>query len=180
MTTVAGVALAVCLLFDGRTERAMRALWDRLEELGVPTLRSHTHGRHVPHLSYSVLRSWELDQVRAAVEALPDDGAFALRFDAMGMFRRGRSWLVPSVTSDLVRRQERAVAAVTAAGAELHKHYAPGVWTPHCTVAPRVPLSLLPTLAATVYDVLPMPAQVERAALVDSALGRVYPLSRIP
>jgi hypothetical protein len=174
------VALAFCLLFDGRTERAMRALWDRLEDLGVPTLRSHTHGRHVPHLSYSVMRSWDLDQVRTAVEALPDDGPLDLRFDALGVFRRGRSWLVPSVTSELVRRQERAVAAVGATGAELHKHYAPGVWTPHCTLAPRVPLSSLPTLAATVYDVLPIPARAERAALVDSSLGRVYPLSSIP
>jgi hypothetical protein len=40
------MALAVCLLFDRRTDRALRALWHRLEELGVPTLASHTHGRH--------------------------------------------------------------------------------------------------------------------------------------
>jgi hypothetical protein len=53
------VALAVCLLFDRRSERALRALWDRLEERGVPSLQSHTHGRHVPHVSYTVLRSWD-------------------------------------------------------------------------------------------------------------------------
>lgn len=55
------MALAVCLLFDGRSERAIRNLWDRLEHLGVPTLRSHTHGLHVPHVSYVVLLEWELD-----------------------------------------------------------------------------------------------------------------------
>src|SRR5260370_35247720 len=42
------VALAVCLLFDRRSERAIRALWDQLESLGVPSLRPHPHGRHVP------------------------------------------------------------------------------------------------------------------------------------
>jgi hypothetical protein len=57
------VALAVCLLFDRRGERAIRALWDQLESLGVPSLRSHTRGRHVPHLSYAVLRSWDLASV---------------------------------------------------------------------------------------------------------------------
>jgi len=38
------VALAVCLLFERRSERAVRALWDRLEQTGVPSLRSHTTG----------------------------------------------------------------------------------------------------------------------------------------
>src|ERR1043165_7903171 len=59
------VALAVCLLFDRRSERAIRALRDQLESLGVPSLRSHTHRRHVPHLSYAVLRSWDLASVTA-------------------------------------------------------------------------------------------------------------------
>jgi hypothetical protein len=30
------MALAVCLLFDARGDRAIRALWDQLETLGVP------------------------------------------------------------------------------------------------------------------------------------------------
>jgi len=60
------VALAVCLLFGRRSERAIRALWDQLESLGVPSLRSHTHGRHVPHLSYAVAAA-----ARSAA-ALPD------------------------------------------------------------------------------------------------------------
>jgi 2'-5' RNA ligase superfamily len=174
------VSLAVCLLFDARTERALRALWDRLEGLGVPTLRSHTHGRHVPHLSYAVLRGWDLDRVRDAVCALPAGEPMNLQLDALGTFRRGRTWLVPSVTSELVGRQERVVRAVAAAGADLHKHYLPGVWTPHCTLAPRVPLTALPIVAAAVYDVLPMPARLETAALIDSAVGRVYPLPRMP
>ena len=65
-----GVALAVCLLFDRRSERAVRALWDRLEQQGVPSLRSHTHGRHVPHVSYAVLRSWDQAAVSAALVEL--------------------------------------------------------------------------------------------------------------
>ncbi|MDQ4007407.1 MAG: 2'-5' RNA ligase family protein [Actinomycetota bacterium] len=173
------MALAVCLLFDERTNRSLRRLWDRLEELDVPTLRTHTHGRHVPHLSYAVLRDWRLDDVRERVEALPAGPAVDLHFDALGTFRRGRSWLVPAVTSDLVRRQEAVVEAVADCG-ELHRHYAPGAWVPHCTVAPRVPLTALPVLAAAVYDVLPLPARADRAALVDSGTGRVWPLASLP
>jgi hypothetical protein len=174
------MALAVCLLFDRRSERVLRNLWDRLEDLDVPTLRSHTHGRHVPHLSFAVLREWQLDDVRKAVEALPDDGTVSLYFDALGTFRRGRAWLVPAVTADVLQRQERTVTAITATGADLHRHYLPGVWVPHCTIAPRVPLVALPVLAAAVYGVLPLQITADHAALIDSATGELWPLSHIP
>ncbi|MPZ60629.1 MAG: 2'-5' RNA ligase family protein [Propionibacteriales bacterium] len=108
------MALAVCMLFDDRADRALRALWDRLEDLGVATLRSHTHGRHVPHLSYAVVRDGSLGplETRAAVAALPDEGPIDLNFDGLGTFRRGGSWLVPAVTADLAHRQGRVAAAV--------------------------------------------------------------------
>jgi hypothetical protein len=174
------VALAVCLLFDPHANRALLGLWERLEERGVPSLRSHTHGRHLPHVSYAVLRTWDHDQVYSAVAQLPDGGPTELSFDAVGLFRRGRAWLLPAVTSNLVVRQETVVDAATATGADLHRHYRPGSWLPHCTLGPRVPLSALPVLAATVYDVLPLRARVDRAALINSATGEVWPLPNLP
>jgi 2'-5' RNA ligase len=174
------VALAVCLLFDARSEQAIRRLWQRLEEHGVPTLLTHTHGRHVPHLSYAVLRSFDVDKVAEALELLPDEGPMLLHFDAIGMFRRSRTWLLPSVTSDIARRQERVVEAVESTGADLHQHYRPGVWVPHCTLAPRTTLERLPTVASAVFDVLPLVATADRAALIDTSTGRRYPLRTLP
>lgn len=173
------MALAVCLLFDRRSDRAVRALWDRLEAVDVPSLRSHTHGRHVPHVSYAVLRTWQLDAVRDALAGL-DGGAVELSFDGVGLFRRGRAWLLGGVSADLVLRQERVVDAITATGAELHKHYLRGAWVPHCSLAPRAPLSRLPELAAAVYDVLPLHTRLDRAALIDSATGQTWPLATLP
>jgi hypothetical protein len=173
------VALAVCLLFDRTSERAIRALWDQLESLGVPSLRSHTHGRHVPHLSYAVLRSWDLANVTAALGGLDASEPVDLSFDGIGLFRRGRAWLLAGVAAGLATRQERA-AAVTATGAELHKHYLPGTWLPHCSLAPRAPLAQLPVLAAAVYDVLPLHARLDRAALINSASGELRPLETLP
>lgn len=174
------MALAVCLLLDARTDRAVRQLWNRLEDAGIATLRSHTHGRHVPHVSYAVLRSWDLDKVQEAVSALPDRGPVELHFDALGMFRRSRSWLVPAVPADLVPRQQQVAEAVIGTGADLHRHYQRGLWVPHCTLAPRVRLEKLSTLAALVYDVLPIDATADRAALVDSGTGRRVPLPHVP
>jgi 2'-5' RNA ligase len=174
------VALAVCLLFDRRSERTIRGLWEQLELLGVSSLRSHTHGRHVPHLSYAVLRSWELASVTAALSGLDAGEPVDLRFDGLGLFRRGRAWLLAGVAADLATRQERVVAAVTTTGAGLHKHYLPGAWLPHCSLVPRAPLAQLPVLAAAVYDVLPLHVRLDRAALINSATGELWPLETLP
>jgi 2'-5' RNA ligase len=174
------VALAVCLLFDRRSERTVRALWDRVEERGVGSLRSHTHGRHVPHVSYAVLRRWDDAAVDEALAWLDGGEPVDLSFDGVGLFRRGRIWLVAGVSADFVARQQRVVEAITATGAELHKNYRPGVWLPHCSLAPRATLAQLPTVAAAVLDVLPLQGRLDRAALVNSATGEVYPLSALP
>jgi hypothetical protein len=174
------MALAVCLLFDAHSEQVLRRLWQRLEADGVPTLLSHTHGRHVPHLSYAVLRSFDTAKVADALDLLPDEGPMTLHFDAIGMFRRSRTWLVPSVTSDIARRQERVVEAVESTGADLHRHYRPGVWVPHCTLAPRTTLERLPTVAAAVFDVLPLVTTADRATLIDTSTGLQHPLDTVP
>ncbi|MGH3516441.1 MAG: 2'-5' RNA ligase family protein [Haloechinothrix sp.] len=174
------MALGVCLLFDGRTERAFKNLWDRLEAEGVPTLRSHTHGQHHPHVSYVVLLEWELDAVRAAVEALPDIGPFEVTFDAVASFRRGRACLVPSVPADLVTRQQSVVEAVRATGALVHKHYEIGKWLPHASLATRAQLDRLSAVAAATYEILPLTARVTRAALIDSGTGQLWPLATLP
>jgi 2'-5' RNA ligase len=154
-------------------------VWERLEHEGVPTLLSHTHRRHVPHLSYAVLRSFDVDAVAQAVGTLPDGRPLTLHFDALGMFRRSRCWLVPAVSGDLVSRQERVVEAL-GTGADLHRHYSPGLWVPHCTLAPRLRLEQIAAVAAAVYDVLPLTATVAGAALVNSGTGARYPLDKIP
>ena len=174
------MALAVCLLFDRRSERAVRALWDRVEEQGVPSLGSHTHGRHVPHVSYAVLRRWDQAAVTDALAGLNGGDPVDLSFDGVGLFRRGRTWLVAGVSADFVARQQRVVEAVTATGAELHKHYRPGIWLPHCSLAPRATLAQLPQVVAAVMDVLPLRARLDRAALVNSATGEISPLAELP
>jgi len=154
----------------------MRGLWDRLEDAGVPSLRSHTHGRHVPHLSYAVLRSWDLPAVSAAVAGLGAVAPVGLTFDGVGLFRRGRAWLLAGATAELFTRQERVVGAVTTTGAQLHKHYDPGRWIPHCSVAPRASLAQLPVLAGVIYDVLPLETRLDRIALIDSTTGELWPI----
>jgi 2'-5' RNA ligase len=174
------MALAVCLLFDARSERQIRGLWARLEAAGVRTLQSHTHGRHHPHLSYAVLRSWDLPRVQAALAGLPDSGPFSLSCFGTLAFPRGRAALAPAVTADLARRQERVVSEVVATGADLHRNYRPGSWVPHVAVATRAQGAELPAVVKAIADILPVSVRVDRAALVDSATGATWPLDHIP
>jgi hypothetical protein len=173
------MALAVCLLLDSRAEAAVRALWRRLEAAGVPTLLSHTHGRHVPHLTYAALLSRDLDAVVGSLGALPPREPLGLHFDALGTFRRSRCWLAPAVTAELVARQEAVVGALTTGGATLHHHYRPGSWLPHLTLAPRLHLGELPTVAAEVYAVLPLVATGERVAVIDTSTGARHALPHL-
>lgn len=170
------VALAVCLLFDPRTERRLVNLWRSLESAGIASLPSHTHGLHVPHLSYAVLRTFDVAAVRAALTALPAQPPVPLHLDAVGCFRRGRASLIPAVSVDLAERQARVVEAVEGTGADLHIHYRPGLWVPHCSIATRLRRDQVGELAALAYDVLPVEAVADRAALIDSGTGERWPL----
>ena len=173
------MALAVCLLLDPPLDAAVRRLWTRMEEAGVPSLATHTHGRHVPHLSYATLRSWDLDTVAAALGVLAERPPLRLHLDALGIFRRSRCWLAPALSVDLAPRQQAVVEAVTATGADLHRHYRPGDWVPHVTLAPRLRLHHLPAVAQLVNDVLPVTGTASQAALVDTATGRRVPLPHL-
>lgn len=165
------MSLAVCLLPDAAGERAVRALWARLEQAGVATLKTHTHGRHVPHLTLASLLSYEQDPVRAAVDALARAEATTVHFDALGMFPRSRCWLAPAAVEGLPARQARLTSALVGTGATLHRSYRPGVWVPHLTLAPRLHLDDLPVVARHVFEVLPLTAAMTRAALIETRTG---------
>jgi hypothetical protein len=174
------VALAICLLFDARSDLRMRELWSRLEDAGVSTLATHTHRRHHPHLSYAVLRDWDLARVQEALFQLPTAEPFPLSFHGTLAFPRGRAALAPAITADVALRQCRTVTALEATGAELHRNYQPGRWVPHVSVATRAQGAKVAIVAKAIADVLPLTVHVDRAALVDSATGHTLPMSIIP
>jgi hypothetical protein len=169
----------VCLLFDRAADRAVRQLWTQLEEGGIPTLLTHTHGVHVPHLSYAVYRTFDVDAVLGAVASLPPACPTTLRFDAVGLFRRRRGALIAASTVDLLRRQEAVVAAGEAAGADLHRYYRPGQWVPHCSLSTGVHRRDMPVMTTAAFDILPLEVKVASAALVDSSTGRQWPLGHL-
>ena len=175
------MALGVVLLFDDRAERSQLALWDRLERLGVPTLATETHRRHIPHLTYSVLTPGaEATSVLGALAELPDHGVTPLPLQGLGTFPGGIAWLAPAAPPDLAERQAAVDAALRATGLAVHPHYEPGTWIPHCTVSTQTRLDQLPALTESCHAVLPLPATATRAALIDTGTGKQWPLPGVP
>ena len=170
------MALSVCLLMDRRSDRAVRELWTRLEQAGITTLLSHTHGRHQPHLTLASLLEFDLEAVRAAVADLPEQTPLPVRIEGLGMFRRSRCWLAPVASETLLALQCETAEAVRRTGALLHRNYEPGTWMPHVTLAPRLHLEQLATVAKNTFDVLPLDAVLDRTALIDTRTGEVYPV----
>ena len=175
------MALAVCALFDAAGEHLIRGLWARLEDAGIGSLASHTHGHHHPHLSYAVLREWELDRVRDTLgRPLSACHRFAATAQGTVVFSRGRVALAVAVPAEVALRQARVTSALMATGAQLHKHYRPTSWIPHVSVATRTPGALLPVAVTAISDVLPVTLTVARAALIDTATGETWALPGIP
>jgi 2'-5' RNA ligase len=174
------MALALCLLFDSRSDRLVREMWSRLEARGVRTLETHTHGRHHPHLSYAVLLDGDVEAVRGAVAELPDGGPVELTVQGSIVFPRGRAALACSVSSHVAARQEQVVDALERTGAVLHRHYLPGHWVPHVSLATRATGDALAVVVNEVSDVLPLTVRAEQCALIDTSTGRLWPVSGVP
>ncbi|MGO4600862.1 2'-5' RNA ligase family protein [Terrabacter sp. 2YAF2] len=174
------MALALCLLLDPVSDRLVRTLWRRLETEGIPTLLTHTHGQHVPHLSYAVLLAWEQGAVRSAVDGLCDAGPVEVAVQGTVVFPRGRAALAGSTTAALATRQARAVEALRATGATIHRHYEPGHWMPHVSATTGVAGARLPSVVEAVSDRLPFTLRCDRAALIDTADGTMWDLPGVP
>lgn len=171
------MSLSLCLLLDEAADQAVRRLWRQLEDDGLPSLLSHTHGRHVPHVTLAALNGASWHEVRDVLTALPEAGPHQVTFQALGAFTRSRCSMVPAVSADFLRRHQTVVEALQQAGMPVHRHYLPGTWLPHLTVATRAPLTSLPLIARRVYEVLPLVATLERTAVVDTTTGDVH---RVP
>jgi len=174
------MALALCLLLDPVSDRLVRTLWRRLETEGIPTLLTHTHGQHVPHLSYAVLLAWEQEAVRSAVDGLCDAGPVEVAVQGTVIFPRGRAALAGSTTAALATRQARAVEALRATGATIHRHYEPGHWMPHVSATTGVAGARLPSVVEAVSDRLPFTLRCDRAALIDTTDGTMWELPGVP
>jgi len=136
---------SVELLLDPSSDAAVRAEWAALRAAGLPSeQRSATSDHHRPHITL-----YAGDALSAgadgALPALVAGMSLELRLGALMLFgpHRERFVLVHQVvpSGTLLDLQQR-VAEVC--GADASGYFGPGRWSPHVTLARRVPPSDLP------------------------------------
>jgi 2'-5' RNA ligase len=138
------VAQSVELTLDPSAEAALIAQWDRLAVAGVTKPQSvDPDGHHRPHVTL-----YAADAIPEQAESvLPEIVAgidLAVRVGALMIFgpRNGTCILVRQVLAsvELLDLQQRVALAC---GADSEGQFGPGRWSPHLTLARRVPNDLV-------------------------------------
>ncbi|KUI29532.1 hypothetical protein AU196_04170 [Mycobacterium sp. IS-1742] len=141
---------SVELLFDPHTDAAVRRVWDDLDAAGIRSQAANRSPSNRPHVTLTVaehMADGVDDVLRPLLRRLPFDGligapmVFGVR--ALILVRL----LVPSAPLLDLHREVDRVCRPFIDGAPL-PHTAPGQWTPHVTLARRMPREQLPDAVA--------------------------------
>jgi 2'-5' RNA ligase len=175
------------LLLDEATEAAVRAAWTALADAGLPSLASHRGDSNRPHVTVAVTEGEGFadaaDGVRAALAGWDVGGrGVAAVVGAPLLFGGARSrWVlarqvVPSRPLLTLHAAVHRALAVHAPAARVVAQTAPDGWTPHVTLARRMPADDL-AAALEAIDPSPLPCRFRGARLWDSVAEAVTPLA---
>lgn len=163
---------AVELFFDAALDSRIRAAWAALEEAGCPSLATHTHRKHRPHVSLAVLSDMEgLDwtQVRRVLPALP-----ALTFSSVGAFPGPEVvvFLAPVVSRELLALHEAFHEALPP-GIQVSPYYLREYWVPHCTAAQGLASVQLGQALEVLRDFVPLAGRVASMGYTRIGSGEI-------
>ena len=141
---------SVELLFDRDNDAAIRSIWDELSEAGVRSQAAHKSPSNKPHATLAVAESMDEsvnDALRPVLRLLP----LACTIGAPMLFGRRDFTLVRLVvpTTDLLslHAEVQNVCGPHMPTGPL-PHSESGQWTPHVTLARRVPADQLESVMA--------------------------------
>lgn len=130
---------SVELLFDDATDSAIRGEWQCLWDAGLPSQYRVRAESNRPHITLFVARAISQDVDDALIEHLPTP-TFRLRLGGLVVFGSRQVTLARlAVPSRSLLAAHRAVFDAAAHSPGIPPHIRPGEWTPHVTLARRIP-----------------------------------------
>lgn len=125
----------VVSLLDPDTDRAVRAIWKKLElDFGLTAVQSAL----APHFSWHVAESYPYTDLKRVLTPIKNNVTpFAIKTGGLGMFLNPEPVLFIQiiVTQFLLDLHEKIFQAAEPLSTGSMAYYQPGLWTPHITLA---------------------------------------------
>jgi len=174
------VPQGVVAWFDQQSEMTIRSLWEALAEIGVPSPGFDGTATARPHVTFFYGDTLAIEPTVAALSALPALGDLPVRLGSVGVFPRSVLHLpvVPSV--DLLHRHRRVSDAAGQWVKGGHASYGPDRWSPHVTLASKVPTGLLGAAVEMCASRLPIVAALTSGGIEDGTTGEAWVVSSLP
>jgi len=162
------------MYFDDQADAAVRQLWQRLADAGLPSLATRTHRRHRPHVSLAVAESL------AEADPAPLRPVLMSRRPALSLYTLSRFpepggvlFLGVQVTPELLAFHADVHAALAGQPIRHWAYYLPGNWIPHCALAEGLDGSEAGRAFGLLADYRPITAGVTSIGIKDSATGAI-------
>lgn len=132
------------LYFDSGTDAAIRGLWQRIEDAGLPSRMLELN--YPPHMSILLCEDTDLNGLS---QKLPEFVAMhpplPVSFHSLGVFagEDGVIYLAPTVDRTLLDFHAELWKLMEPYTVHSQDYYRPGTWVPHVTLNLNVPLNQL-------------------------------------
>ncbi|MCX5046497.1 2'-5' RNA ligase family protein [Aldersonia sp. NBC_00410] len=164
---------SVELLLDRRTDELLRRQWRLIADAGVRSQAGVHAESNRPHITVAVASEiWpRIDRRLAAIEFTP----LPIRVGGLLVFGHRQAILVRLVVpSEPLLALHRTVAGIVAECPGIPAHTGPGEWTPHITLARRIPRDRLGDALSAVLDEPEIAGTVEGVRRWDGAERREW------
>ena len=165
----------VVLWPEATAAAAIRGLWDVLEDHGVPSLATHTHGLHQPHCSLSVAEQLPAEAALAAVGTVPSR-PIPLLIGSAGVFPpQGALFLACVPNRPLLDEQARVHRAVAPLAPNRWPFFELDAWVPHITLSMALAADQLSVALRAVMERLPIMGTFDHGGIEDGTTGENWP-----
>lgn len=169
------MAQALELFFDEAADRDVRALWQRLDDAGVPSLAARTHGRHRPHVTLAVAGTIPTSARKALSAELASLSVPDLWLYTLGTFPGEETVLLLGaiVDTEVLAVHSAVHDALAGKAGNPSAYYFPGAWIPHCTLAQGITREELSAGFAALQPLQPIRAPITNIGVTDTRTGDV-------
>lgn len=172
------MAHALELFFDPDADSAVRDLWRRLDDAGVPSLAGRGEQRHRPHVTLAVAGSIPQAARRSVSAEVARLSIPSLWLYTLGTFPGEEAVLLLGAVVDPEVLALHATVHDCLAGRVTNPsaYYFPGAWIPHCTLAQGISRDQLTAGFDALLPMDPIRASVTEIGVADTRTGEVETL----